>query len=681
MSPSGFLASLGPPEHFAILLALGMTVLVGLTFRHRFAPWTIALVAFLPVPIVALFSPQFNLAGWHGFMHASPIYQIMDRGVIPPEDPLYAGGTLRYPWVEHWIIAQISRFTGANAHVIALCAEAVAFLIFLAAVAWLASTVTRDRVTIALAALISGYGISVFHMGFFAEPLQRAFPPLWLETRVVPIDKFMNITAAPIGYTAMVVAAAADVRLVSGLGSARRLLLLIAACTLVAALIHPLSWLGVLAYAGVAGLVLLVARKGDDVKRAILLAAAVGIPSALCLGYLRSVGASESSDGWTGLTRPAALLEAKVADLAFFLATFAFLAFLRRAELIRLVRTRNRAVITLLLTIVLLAIAYLLVRLPGRNEYKFLIEIVPAAAVIMALSLRRMLDRQWGLAMILLFFLLLPGGRILGSRPWFQVTDPVRMDGRYIRALDPEVDALYQWVAAHTPKDAVFIARDLRMPPLGRRSLYIAADAAWIGRDGWGLDRNSLLQYHVRHSDRDMYRRQYLASVVLAPNWTEPAADVMKGIQHDVPGRPIFVHAADPGAIAKLDSTPGFSRRFGNAAGSIYAVSASFPVGATPARRVVTAAAALDPGEAMRRGVALLYGQKNPVGALRLFDEVLVSNPHHYGALWQRSAALEAMGRNADAVAAWRRTLSEADAMHYVDAVDLARQHLAALLR
>ena len=68
-----------------------------------------------------------------------------------------------------------------------------------------------------------------------------------------------------------------------------------------------------------------------------------------------------------------------------------------------------------------------------------------------------------------------------------------------------------------------------------------------------------------------MYRRQQLATLVLSPDWTYPPGEVMTAIQADVRGRPIFVHASNPAAAAKLDSTPGFSRLFANAAGAIYA--------------------------------------------------------------------------------------------------------------
>jgi hypothetical protein len=217
-----------------------------------------------------------------------------------------------------------------------------------------------------------------------------------------------------------------------------------------------------------------------------------------------------------------------------------------------------------------LGAAYLVVRMAGRNEYKFLLQLIPAAAPLMALSLRERLRHHPALAIALLFLLLIPGGRILGSRPWFQVTDPARTDGRYHRALDPAADALYRWVSTATPKDAVFIAADLRTPALGRRSQYVAVEMPWRGRDGWGLPTRTLLQWHVRRPDREMYRRQHLATVVLNPDWAADPGETMAAIQGDVPGRALFVHAAYAVLVQKLTTTPGFSRRYANRAGTIF---------------------------------------------------------------------------------------------------------------
>ena len=559
-----------PGDRFALLFAAVVVALVGLTWRRKRGPVVIALAAFLPAPAVALFSRQFDLAGWHGFMHASPIFQIMERGGLHPEEPLYAGGALRYPWVEHWVTAKVSLATGLSAHLVALTIETGALVVFLAAIAWLATAVTDDRIAISLTMLVAIFGVSILHMSFFAEPMGRAIPTLWLETRVVAVDKFLNVSAMPVGYAAMALAAAAGVHFALG-GPPWRLVATIAACTVVTALVHPLSWVGVIGWQGTIGIVLLASRRPGDLRRAALLAAGVGIPSLVALPYLQSVGASESSDGWSGLTAPASLLAAKATDLLFYVLTLAVFCILHRRWLLARIRERHRGTLLLFAVVGSMSAAYLAVRMPGRNEYKFLLHMAPASAVIIGLALRELLDRRRPAALALLFLLLVPAGRVLGSRPWFAVTDPVRADGPYLRALDPEADGLYQWIARHTPSDAVFIAADLRVPPLGRRSLYVAADAPWRGRDGWGLQSASLLQWHVRRPDAEMARRQRYVAIVLSPGWEMPASAVMTLIQSDIPGRPVYVAASTPSTIEKLNGSATFHRVFANGAGAVYA--------------------------------------------------------------------------------------------------------------
>jgi len=575
MADKSFFGSLGPAEYFAVILAAAITLVFVVVRNRPFAVRATVLAAFLPVPAVALFSKQFDIVGWHGYLHASVMYQIMDRGVTVPEEPFYAGGNYRYPWVEHWIMAKASLVTGVHPLVLTLIAETLAYLTLLAASAFIASKLSRDPVVIALATLLSGFGISIFHSGLLAEPLMRAFPPLWLESRVVPLDKFANVSAAPIGLASMAVSAAAGLEVLTTERRDRRMPALIAACTLCAALVHPLSWLGLLVYQGTIVLLLALRRRREELVRAGEIALAVAIPSLLCIPYHRSISPSESSDGWAGVTESWQLFAAKLADFGFFIATFALLAYIHRAELRRRLREREPVILALAIVMGSLSTAYLVVRTAGRNEYKFLLELIPAAAPIMALALRERLRKHPALSLGLLFLLLVPGGRCLGFRPWFQVTDPARLEGRYHRSTDPVADELYQYVANRTPKDAVFLAADLRTPPLGRRSLYIAVDAPWRGRDGFGLPRTLLLQWHVRRPDREMYFRQHLATVVLNPDWAAPPAETMAAIQRDVPGRPLFVHASYPALAAKFDATPGFSRRFTNGAGAIFSYSAA----------------------------------------------------------------------------------------------------------
>jgi hypothetical protein len=570
MPLGNFFGTFGPTEYFALLFAAAIGSTFVLARRRRRAHVVLGLAAFLPAPIVALFSKEFDFVGWHGFMHAAPIYQLMERGLTPPEDPIYAGGPLRYPWIGQWLAAKASLVTGIHPLILDLVAETFAYAALLLAVAWIAAKLSRDPVAIGLSMLLAAFGISIFHSSVLATPVMNALAPLWLESRLVPVDKFLNVTAAPIGYAAMAVSAAAGFHALENERDARKSLVLVAAATTCAALVHPLSFLGVVVYQTACLFVLLLCGGANAWRRVVEHGLAVGVPSAVTLPYLRSLGISESSDGWSGLTDSFRLFGDKLADLGFFLVTFAVFAYLHRADLSRRFREREPVFLAAAIAIGVFALAYLFVRMPGRNEYKFLVELVPAAAPLLALSLRARFDERPGLALAVLFLLMIPGGMLLGSRPWFLVTEKVRIDGRYHRALEPATDQLYAWIATRTPSNAVFLAADLRVPPLGRRSLYVAVDAPWRGRDGWGVRRNDLMQWHVRRPDRQMYRRQHLATIVLNPTWAAPPARTLAAIQHDVPGRPVFVHAYYPALAAKLGATPGFSKRFENEAGAVF---------------------------------------------------------------------------------------------------------------
>jgi hypothetical protein len=561
--------TLDDPTRFALLFVVVAWLLVLVGLRRRVAvPW-IAAVAFLPVPGVALFSRQFGLVGWHGFMHGSSVFRMMENAQLPPEDPLFAGGALRYPWVEGWIVAKLSQATGLNVHWLTLGGEVVAYGFLLVAGGWLASQVSRNRTHVALAILFTGFGISVLHVGLLAEPFQRAVPGLWLESRVVPLDKFASITAMPWGYASFAVAAAAAVALACGGFKVLRLLCIVAACTLIAALVHPLSWACLLPFQGLVGLVLLFGS-GTDRLRCLGLAVAVLTPSLLALPYLHAVGLSESSDGWTGLTRPASLWWAKLEDLAAYLSLLGVVLYTERARLRTELRAGNRALWISLLAITGYAVAYLAVRFPGRNEYKFLLAMVPPGAGLLAFGVKHLLERHYLAAATLIGLLLTPGAVSLGYRPWFKVTEPCHAAGRYLRAFNPDADALYQWIARETPPEAVFISSDLGIPPLGRRSLYSALDAPWQGRDGWGLERYKLRQWHVRRSDQEMARRHQNARQVLdAPDGPE-TAQLLAAIQADVPNRPLFIEARDGATRARLERSPQLVRRFSSVAGAIY---------------------------------------------------------------------------------------------------------------
>lgn len=83
------------------------------------------------------------------------------------------------------------------------------------------------------------------------------------------------------------------------------------------------------------------------------------------------------------------------------------------------------------------------------------------------------------------------------------------------------------------------------------------------------------------------------------------------------------------------------------------------------------------PGDGrMTQALDLIYRVKDYPSALRILEDILRSNPHHFGALWQRAEALERAGETASALSAWREVVAEASRQGYLEETDArARMH------
>src|SRR4051812_4200313 len=115
------------PDLFAIAFAALLAGLVVAMRRSRGAPWLVGAAMVLVLAAVSWRSVEFDLIGWHGFMHGSTMQRLVDGAPVPPEDPAFAGGTLRYPWVEQWLMASIARIAGVNPNLETIALEILLF--------------------------------------------------------------------------------------------------------------------------------------------------------------------------------------------------------------------------------------------------------------------------------------------------------------------------------------------------------------------------------------------------------------------------------------------------------------------------------------------------------------------------------------------------------------------------
>jgi dolichyl-phosphate-mannose-protein mannosyltransferase len=84
-------------------------------------------------------------------------------------------------------------------------------------------------------------------------------------------------------------------------------------------------------------------------------------------------------------------------------------------------------------------------------------------------------------------------------------------------------------------------------------------------------------------------------------------------------------------------------------------------------------------GPEVGMALGLIRLGRDPSAAAAAFAEVLAKTPGHYGALFQRAAALDRAGRTADALAAWRAFLPSAETAHDAANAAYARGRIEAL--
>jgi tetratricopeptide (TPR) repeat protein len=84
------------------------------------------------------------------------------------------------------------------------------------------------------------------------------------------------------------------------------------------------------------------------------------------------------------------------------------------------------------------------------------------------------------------------------------------------------------------------------------------------------------------------------------------------------------------------------------------------------------------PESLMKTGIDALYTRHDAEAAARAFREVLRANPQHYGATYQLAAALDTLGRPAEALPLWRTVLAMAERSGDAATAATARARLAA---
>ena len=513
-----------------------------------------------PTAASAFFATRFNQVGWHGLFHYSHTVQVLRH--LPPEDPLLAGRPLLYPVAYDWLFGHLFRaldlplVPGLAVFDVGL---AVATLFLLDAVArrFGGGRLGRD-VTVALGYWGVAWGLA-WAVGFLAAP----WLGVTLDNRPFPLDKFANPNANQVGYLAFVAFFLSSLALVRGEPHPWRWRAALAASTLAAAFLYPLAW--GLSGVGLAlgGLLAVVATRTRAVLVRVLDAGATAALASLpALPFLAAFSGGKSAKGSFHLATTLAEVGTRLPTLVLFaLVALAVLAW-RWQALRQKWRGEPVSMAWALAPAAGFLGAYLLVRGPGWGEYKLLLQACLPLAVLLGVAVDEMAQAPARrLAWVVLAVALPAAGAIQTIAYRFTIEPCVEIATQGFTMISPvpEEEAIYAFLRARTPPDAVVLTSDSSTPALGQRSLYVGYDVQRRNQfNGWGVPLTTLLEVTAGHPADVVRTRRQVGAWLISRESTVPPPEALARVRQDIGARPFYVLHADPVVVARLVESGAF---------------------------------------------------------------------------------------------------------------------------
>jgi len=580
---------------FASLRALGLSLLVAggmavaflAMLRSRVGGVGFFLLGMAPNVTVELWNPIDRAVSFHGFWHVSILYGILQDGV-PPEDRLFAGRPLLYPWGYHWVAAALLRTLGVSPGWAFAAVNLLGLALSMVAIHFVAVRYVDNRRDARLATLLALFGLGI-SSAFYLHDLVTRHLGLFMEFRgLPPVSYFTAINGTAAGLACYALVLAGILALVSAPSALLRSLVMVGAGIAGTGFFYPFHFVSAVAVATLATAAggLAAGRRGWREPSAV--AATTAFAALLVAPYILGLVAAKTDAARLHVSNPSYIM-AKVEQLLFLLGPLAVVALVERKAILAAWRARPAAGGALLVAAAVPIALYLGVTVPLTNEYKFLTLAVLSLGILAAPALGALLRRHAAVGFLVLTAFLTPLGSILVFKTWeeWRVSDPFVEDGRTIRNADPDAETIYAWIRNTSPLDAVFVDSYRTVPVFGQRALYVALDLRRrepLTHDGWGFPAEWILKLNYGYSPAEIDRRSALATDLCCGSGALPADGRLEAFRHDVGDRPVFVIARQPANRARLDGDQRFLRVVESRDAAVYRVRPQWPTPAQSSR-------------------------------------------------------------------------------------------------
>jgi hypothetical protein len=560
----------------ALFLSLSLASIFFAMLRVRAPGWSFVVLGMLPPAALLLWSPGLRVLGYHGFVQAGIVYQVL-QGNIPPTSPLLAGQPGSYPWVGTLLLAGISRLFGISPFWSASIVAMASLTLLLVAIYRIGLLATDDA-----RASLFGTAVALYAFTFTQSVPNNALkaglaalvPFPFAEPRGAPIvEKFNGCTSFPLGLALYAVALLLLLTMAHrsrGWRAAAGFTGSLAAL----AFVYPYFLPPIALLCGVAAI--LAWRDGGPERRfALFLAGVCGLVGVLVLPYYLQLAAARTNAALqvgaaAGLGRQAGVIVVTLLPMS------VLLAVTRRSVRERL-RIGGRPVTLLLASAGLNVLLFAVLSAPLWSQYKFLLLGVVALGIVGGIGFRELHERTWPVALAVLAVFLVPFALdcVHKANDWNGAAGVFRESGVALDHSDPARRELDTWMREKTHPRAVFIDADLGVPVYGQRALYVALPdqepvkaLTTQGGDGYALDPRIILKIVDGYAGDLVDRRQQTAARLLSG---QPPTDAdLRVIAAAGPRAYLVLRSSAPGT-ADRPRLP-FPVAFSNAAATVLEV-------------------------------------------------------------------------------------------------------------
>lgn len=561
--------SFGAVFHGVVPLNLvGILPLLRARYRWHEAIRTLPILVVALALLAPLVPPMAELwyvreYGWHNMMQIAAIDQIYALPKIPEEADI-AGLRLNYPWLGHALVAVISMIVDRPPTILT---PAINFVQFLAMFVFLVAAARRLGVLGWWRASLAS-GVALITPGLIDIAWTAATSAIRLsgELRITPpSEKFMYIDAMVFGMSSFAMLVYLATRCLTN--EDERIIPLLSIASLACGILYPLMFPSCLVVVGVLVVCALAARHIPQYRlpsyrpaAIVTLIVAMAIVTAVIAAYLMTIGTSAA-------TRPIALVPRweirKHLTQIFYVFGPVILALI--PSMLRWLRARDGARLTLVGTSALLLTCYVVFAMPTQAEYKFLFTALFIAVPVLACCMADLArTRVFGLAILTAALLVIDAtdGWVMWNWqiPPKRYATAQRLDEAtlFVRPAEGWEGSWMQAVRDRTPPDTVLLTGDTVEPVsvFTRRSVYVMTDwtpsgpagEAAIGRNGYTMSRVTLLEKVKGYSVAEIASRLRVLHESLSAKADETQ------IRRSLAAlarlrRPVAFHFAEPSAL------------------------------------------------------------------------------------------------------------------------------------